>query len=83
LADEIFETRANVPVPLGGCFVEGDAPSDSVTTDQLLGHLAFCGQIEFGSHNDKRYGLMERRGGSGGESESLRSVVYAYPIVTS
>lgn len=63
LADEIFKTRTDVPISLGGGFVEGDTPFDSVTTDQLLGHLAFCGQIQFCPHNDNRYRLMEGRDG--------------------
>jgi hypothetical protein len=63
LSDEIFKTRTDVPISLGGGFVEGDAPFDSVTTDQLLGHLAFCGKIQFCPHNDNRYRLMEGRSG--------------------
>lgn len=41
LADEILETRTNVPISLGGRFVEGYSPPDGVTTDQLLWHFTF------------------------------------------
>lgn len=76
LANEVFEARANVPIPLGRGFVEGDTPCDGVTTDQLLGHFAFRRQIEFGPHDDDWCGLMEGEGGSdreraGGEGEEM------------
>ena len=93
MTDKIFKAWTNVPIPLGGGFVEGDAPSDSVTTDQLLRYLTLCRQIEFGPHDDDWYWLMGE-GGSGEESgrrrqgddeteSSLRSMVYAYPVITS
>jgi hypothetical protein len=61
LTDEIFKTWANIPIPLGGGFVEGDTPSDGITTDQLLRYFAFCCQIEFGPYDDHWDGLMEKR----------------------
>jgi len=45
LTDEILESRANVPIPLGRGLIEGDAPPDGVTTDQFLGHFTFCCQV--------------------------------------
>ena len=42
LTNEILETRANVPIPPGGGFVEGETPPDGVTTNQLLGYFTFC-----------------------------------------
>lgn len=63
LTDEIFKSRANIPIPPGRGFVEGDAPSDRVTTDQLLGHFTFRCQVEFGADDDDRYRLMEGKSG--------------------
>jgi len=51
LTYEILKAGVNVPVPLGRGFVEGNPPSDSVTTDQLLGHFTLCCQVEFGPHD--------------------------------
>ena len=64
LTDEVFKAWANIPIPLGGGFVEGNTPSDGVTADQVLGHFAFRRQIEFGPHDDDWHGLMEGKGGS-------------------
>jgi hypothetical protein len=72
LADEIFKTRTDVPTHLGRGFVERDAPSYGVTTDQLLGHFTFCCQIEFGPYDDNRYRLMEERDRWGKESGRWR-----------
>jgi len=66
LADEILERGANVPIPLGRGFVEGDAPPDGITADQLWGNLTFCCQVELCAHDDDWYRLMEGEGGSGG-----------------
>jgi len=41
LADEILETRANIPILFRGGFIEGDPPPDGIMTDQLLGHFTF------------------------------------------
>ena len=69
LTDKILKPRANVPIPLGRGFVEGDAPPDGITTDQLLGHFTFCCQVEFGTNNDYWYRLMEGKSvrGRGGD----------------
>jgi hypothetical protein len=58
LADEILETGANIPIPLGGGFVEGNAPSDGVTTDHLLRHFTLCCQVELCAYDDDWYRLM-------------------------
>ena len=55
LTDEILETRANVPIPLGGGLVEGDTPPDGVATDQFLGHLTLRSQVEFCAYDDDWY----------------------------
>ena len=94
LADEILETRVNVPIPLGGGFVEGNTPPDGVATDQLLGHFTFCCQVELCAYDDDWYRLMEWKsgssgGGTEGENEGMvrcsrvRGRVCAYTVVTS
>jgi len=55
LAYEILETRANIPIPFGGGFIEGDAPLDGVMTNQLLGHFTLCCQIELCAYDDDWY----------------------------
>jgi len=55
LTDEILESGADVPIPLGRGFVEGDAPADGIAADQLWGNLTFCCQVEFCAHDDDWY----------------------------
>jgi len=85
LADEILEPRANVPIPLGGCFIEGYAPPDGITADQFLGNFAFCCQVKFGAYDDDWCRLMEWRGarGSGEGGGRGRSTVYTHTVVAS
>jgi hypothetical protein len=73
LTNEVLKSGANIPIPLGRGFVEGDAPSDGVTADQLLGHFTLCRQVELGADDDDRYRLMEEKSGSGGEREGRSS----------
>ena len=63
LANKILEAGANVPIPLGGGFVEGETPSNSVPTDQFLGYFTFCCQVELGANDDNWYRLMEEKSG--------------------
>ena len=94
LADEILETRTNVPIPPGRGFVEGNAPPDGIATDQLLRDFTFCCQIELRAYDHDWYRLMEWKDGSngwetGGEKERMvrcsrvGSKVHAYMVVTS
>lgn len=69
LTDEVFEAGTDIPILLGGGFVERDTPSDGVATDQLLGHLALTRQIEFGPYDNNWDRLMEGRSGSEKERE--------------
>lgn len=55
LADEILETRPNIPVLFGRGFIEGDAPPDGVMANQLLGHFTLCCQVELRAYDDDWY----------------------------
>ena len=52
LTDEILKPWANIPIPLGGGFVERDAPSDSIPADQFLGYFTFCCQVKLCADDD-------------------------------
>ena len=73
LANEVFKTRANVPILLGRGLVKGDTPTDRVAADHLLGHFAFGFQVTLGPYDNNWHGLMEE-GGSGegaGDGEEM------------
>jgi hypothetical protein len=83
LANEVLEARTNVPIPLGGGFVERDAPFDSATADQFLGHFTLRRQVEFGAYDDDWYRLGEKTGGEtvgGGRGRAEEALTRSSPL---